>query len=356
LTATLDAPTATRIDRAEALDLLVHAPLLELGRMAFDVKRARHGDRITYVRNRHVNPTNLCVYDCKFCDFAAKPGDSHAYVLNEEEILATLGDSAIREAHIVGGLSPRWGLDRSLALVRAIRSARPELFIKAFTAVEVAYFARMARVNTAEVLHRMVDAGVDLMPGGGAEVLSDRTHQALCQHKATPAEWLAIHEEAHALGLSSNATLLFGHIETDEEIVDHLIALRDLQDRAPGFVSFVPLVYQPGSTRLVSHMVSAPRSLRVVALSRLVLDNIAHIKAYWPTLQVETAAAALNFGADDLDGTLGKERIMQLAGTGSPEQASLRLMQQMADDAGQQLVERDGHFNAIGSPLAWSSS
>lgn len=336
-----------RFGGAEALQLLRGLPLLELGRMAFDAKRRRFGDSVTYVRNRHVNPTNLCVYHCHFCDFAAKKGDAHAYQLSEDDILAQFEDPDIREAHIVGGLWPHWGFDRSIELVRRLRAQRPGLCIKAFTAVEVAYFARMEKMTYEDVLRAMLEAGVDMMPGGGAEVLSDRIHDALFAQKIGAAEWLEIHEKAHRLGLPSNCTLLFGHIETDEEIVDHLITLRDLQERAPGFHSFIPLVYQPGATLVVDRSVPAPRALRIVALARLVLDNIPHVKAYWPSLQIETAVAALNFGADDLDGTVGRERIMQLAGSGSPEHASVELLEKMIRQAGQTPRERDGTFNFV---------
>lgn len=345
-----------RIERDEALSLLRKAPLLELGRRAFTAKQERYGNFITYVHNRHINPTNLCVYTCKFCDFKAKLGDEHAYSLDEDDILEGLRDPALREVHIVGGLWPKWGLQRSLDLVRRIRRERPHLSIKAFTAVEVSYFARMERTDTETVLKKMIDASVELMPGGGAEVLTERIHRELYEQKIGPNEWLDIHEEAHRLALPSNATLLFGHIETDEEIVDHLFRLRDLEDRAPGFQSFIPLAYQPGKSGLRKRLVSAPRCLRIVALSRLVLDNIPHIKAYWPTLQEETAAAALCFGADDLDGTLGEERIMQMAGTESPAARTAEMLTRIASDAGQVAVERDGEFRIASSELAFAAS
>lgn len=349
----MNLPDIRRIDRAEGLSLLREAPLTELGWRAFAVKQARYGNRITFVQNQHVNPTNLCVYSCTFCDFSAKLGDTHAYSLSEKDILKDLVRPAITEAHVVGGLWPKWGLERSLDLVRKIRSLRPDIYIKAFTAVEVAYFARLGRTDVASVLSEMIDAGVDLMPGGGAEVLSDRIHLELYREKIGPREWLGIHETAHRMGLPSNATLLFGHIETDEEVVDHLLQLRRLQDKAPGFQSFIPLAYQPGKSGLRRRMVSAPRCLKVVALSRLLLDNFPHIKAYWPTLQEETATTALNFGADDLDGTLGRERIMQLAGSSSPERQSADLLERMIRHAGQEPAERDGAFEIVGSqPVA----
>lgn len=318
--------------------------------MAFEEKQARFGNRATYINNRHVNPTNLCVYSCRFCDFAAKTGDAHAYVLDEEEILDSLSDPAIREAHIVGGLWPKWGFERSMELVRRIRAHRPDIWIKGFSAVEVAYFARMERTDFATVIERMIEAGVNQMPGGGAEVLSERIHAELYKDKLDPEGWIEVHETAHRLGLHSNATLLFGHIETDEELIGHLFTLRDSQDRVPGFDSFIPLAYQPGKTQLAPRLVSAPRCLRVIAMARLVLDNISHIKAYWPTLQEETAAAALTFGADDLDGTLGKERIMQFADTDSPNRQSAQHLERLIRHAGQEPAERDGAYEIVSEP------
>lgn len=347
----MDVSNGKRLTRKEALGLLQDESLLTLGRMAFDKKRARHGDSITFVRNRHINPTNLCVYSCKFCDFAAKKGDAHAYELEEDAIVQDLSDAPIKEVHIVGGLWPKWGLSRSLDLVRRIREARPNLWIKAFTAVEVTYFAHMERMDLRLVLLAMKEAGVDSMTGGGAEVLSHRIHQELYRDKIGPDEWLDVHGAAHAIGLPSNATLLFGHIETDEEIIEHLFLLRALQDKTAGFQSFIPLAYQPGETKLVSRMASAPRCLRIIAISRLVLDNVPHIKAYWPTLQIETAVAALNFGADDLDGTLGTERIMQMACTESPAELSTAMLERMIVQAGQQPIERDGAYNIADTPV-----
>lgn len=339
-----------RIGRGEALECLQRVPFHELGEAAFAQKRARYGDRVTFVRNRHINPTNLCENACRFCAFSARPGDTHAYVLDESRILEDLQDPALREAHIVGGLHPQWDFKRSLGLIRLIRQSRPGLWIKAFTAVEVAYFARLEGHGGVErILGALQEAGVDQLPGGGAEVLSERVHQLLCKDKIGPAQWLDIHRTAHRMGLPSNATLLFGHLERDEEIVDHLLQLRALEDTAPGFQAFIPLAFQPGKPGAPARPVAAPRALRVVALARLVLDNIPHIKAYWPSLHLETAAAALNFGADDLDGTLGHERVMNEAGPGMPRRISRGDMARLARDAGQHLAERDGAFELVES-------
>lgn len=336
-----------QLDRQTALDVFRNMPLHALGNRAFEEKRRRYGDTVTYTVNHHINPTNLCVHICKFCDFAAKPKDSHAYIQDEASILDGIKNPDLVEVHVVGGLWPRWGLERSLRLIRSIRSQRAELWIKAFTAVEVAFFAKLEHTTTWEVLSHLKEAGVDALPGGGAEVLSERVHQALYPDKIGPNQWIDIHMEAHQLGLPTNCTLLFGHIESDEEIIDHLFTLHDVQARSGGFDAFIPLAYQPGETRLVSQMASPEKCLRVVAISRLILDNIAHIKAYWPTLQLETAAVALNFGADDLDGTLGLERIMQFASTKAPTAMLPTGMAQLIADSGQRPCRRDGRFQLI---------
>ena len=342
-----------RITADEALLLLDQWPLHNLGRLAFARKRALHGDVATYVVNKQINPTNLCVHACSFCDYAAKPGDAHAYTLEEDEILASLAEEPeLTEVHIVGGLWKTWNLDRSLALVARIRREYPDLWIKAFTAVEVDFFAKTTKSDWRTVLTALRQAGVDGLPGGGAEVLNERIHQELYAAKMGPDKWIAIHELAHQLGMPTNATLLFGHIETSQEIVDHLVTLRDLQDRAPGFEAFIPLAFQPGQTGLRTSLVSPMRCLRVIAVARLVLDNIPHIKAYWPTLQLETGIAALTFGADDLDGTLGRERIMQLAGTGAPQGMASGFMERLIREAGQTPIRRNGRFGLLATPPA----
>lgn len=337
-----------RLDRGQGLELLQTLPLLQLGRMAFERKRALHGDRVSFVRNRQINLTNRCVNSCRFCGFSVKAEDPAGYELDEEGIAAMVDEPELKEVHIVSGLWPSWDFERSVNLVRVVRARRPDIWIKAFTAVELEYFARVScggDMNT--VISSLIRTGVNQLPAGGAEVFSDRVRRLLCPDKISGKEWLAIHRLAHESGLPSNASLLFGHIETDEEIVDHLLALRELQDATHGFQAFVPLAYQPGKTNVVRRPASSPRCLQIVALSRLLLDNIPHVKAYWPSLQIETAVAALNFGADDLDGTLGRERIMKTAGSPGPEQATTELLERMCRQAGQKLYERDGAYNAV---------
>ncbi len=343
-----------RISASEALLLFQHWPLHDLGALAFARKRALHGDVATFIVNKQVNPTNICVHSCKFCEFAAKPGDAHAYVLEEDDIIASLADPDLAEVHIVGGLWKTWNFERALGLVRRIRATYPALWIKAFTAVEIDFFAKCTKQTWQQVLAQLRDAGMDGLPGGGAEVLSERVHQELYKDKMGPDKYVAVHEAAHEMGITTNCTLLFGHIETDEELVDHLIQLRASQDRTlahgTGFEAFIPLAFQPGETGIRTSLISPMHCLRVIAVARLVLDNIPHIKAYWPTLQMETAVAALTFGADDLDGTIEQERIMHLAGSGAGRGLNVELMFRLIRDAGQVPMRRSGRFDRLMEP------
>ena len=342
-----------RINTAEALTLLRDWPLHDLGALAFARKRALHGDVATFIVNKQVNPTNLCVHDCKFCEFAAKPGDAHEYSLEEDDIIASLADPELTEVHIVGGLWKTWGFDRALALVRRIRATYPDMWIKAFTAVEINFFALTTKQTWQEVLSQLREAGMDGLPGGGAEVLSERIHLELYKAKMGPDKYIAIHEAAHAMGIQTNCTMLFGHIETDEELISHLMQLRESQDRtrdlpgAAGFEAFIPLAFQPGGTGIRQSLISPMRCLRLIAVARLVLDNIPHIKAYWPTLQIETAVTALSFGADDLDGTIEQERIMHLAGSGAGRGVDIEMMYHLIREAGQTPMRRNGRFGRI---------
>ncbi len=336
-----------RISREEALYLLEEAPLSELEQRGFEAKRSIYGDRITYVFNRQVNPTNLCIYTCDFCDFAARPNDARAYEHTVEDILADLSSPGLKEAHLSGGLWKSWGFTKALELVTAIRSTYPTLWIKGFTAVEVQFFCDQSKLSPRAVLERLKEAGLNVLPGGGAETLSRRLHAAHYPQKIGPDRWLEIHETAHHVGLSSNATLLFGYAETPEEIVDHLLQLRESQERSRGYESVIPLAYQPGTTQLSGSEVSRERCLRVIAVARLVADNISHVKAYWPTLRLETTAKALAFGADDIDGTIGRERIMHAAGSATPAGLDAAAIETLIRGAGQYPVQRDGDFSVI---------
>lgn len=338
-----------RLDEATALALFSDATparLFELRRLANAARVARHGRRASFVDNLQINPSNVCVRDCKFCGFAAKPGESHAYVQTEDEIFASVDRHAPREVHIVGGLNHEWGYTRSLALVAALRERYPALYIKAFTAVEMHWFARTAKLPLETVLTAMRAAGMNGMPGGGAEMFSERIRQAHFRHKLGADDWLDVHERAHRLGIPSNATMLFGFGESLEERLHHLFRLRELQDHTGGFVSFIPLAMQYGADS--AREISPAENLRVIAMSRLVLDNIPHIKAYWPMIGLQTAAAGLSWGADDLDGTIGMEKVAHASGAPTPKLVARGEMQRLIELAGFEPVERGGDYRPLG--------
>ena len=325
---------------------LFDAPLLELGRLADAVARDRHGDRVFFTVNRQLNPTNVCVLACKFCDYAKKPGAEGAYTMTEAEIRAHV-DPEITEIHVVGGLHNKWRFDDYLDVIRWVKAVKPSLSVKAYTAVEIDFFCRLTRQPVEWVLERLREAGLDALPGGGAEVFSERVRRELFYQKIGAKRWLEIHEIAHRMGIPSNATLLYGHIETRAERVQHLIDLRELEDRSPGFFAFIPLAFQPGVTGLVRRQASAIDDLKTIAISRLVLDNFAHVKSYWIMLGQDTAAAAINFGASDLDGTIGQEKIAHAALARSPVGMAEAGMVHMIHEAGKCPVQRDALYRVV---------
>jgi aminodeoxyfutalosine synthase len=298
------------------------------------------------VLNRQLNPTNLCVLSCKFCDFAAKKGDAHAYEMTMDEILAH-GNEDIDEIHIVGGLHPKWKLDDYVEIVRRLHEAYPALHIKAWTAVEIDWFTKISKKSLEEVFGILKEAGMVAMPGGGAEVFSDRIRRELYPNKMGHDRWFEIHRKAHELGIRSNCTLLYGHVETLEERVSHMIQVRELQDETGGFFSFIPLEYQLGTTMLVDRPPSADDGLRTIATARLLLDNFDHVKAYWVMLGEETASLALHFGASDVNGTLEDEKIAHMALAESPAGLAREQLLRMIRDAGKVAVERDALYNVV---------
>ena len=335
-----------RLTREEALGLFHTNDLLRLGRLADEAKRVRWGNRAHFVINRQINPTNLCVLSCRFCDFATKRGRPNAYEMTIEEILARCSPE-LREVHIVGGLHPEWRWEYYLEMLRAITSRFPQIQIKAWTAVEIDYFSKKFRLSVEEVLRQLQAVGLAALPGGGAEVFSERVRKALFPFKIGAPRWLEIHRTAHRLGLPTNATLLYGHLETYEERVDHLLALRAVQNETRGFMSFIPLAYQPGKTQVVTRQASAIEDLKTIAIARLLLDNMPHIKAYWVTMGEEIASAALHFGADDVDGTIGEERIMHAAEADSPVSLTRERLIDLIREAGCIPVERDALYRTI---------
>jgi aminodeoxyfutalosine synthase len=336
-----------RLDAANGLACLETDDVLALGRMADRVKQQKSGDWVYFVINRYINPTNLCVLSCSFCDFARKRGEPGAFERSADEIVEMI-DPDIREVHVVGGHHPDWPFEYYEDLVRTIRRERPLAQIKAFTAAEIDYFWRRWKIEPREALRRLRAAGLHSMPGGGAEVFSPRLQKTLrFTGKAGGDRWLEIHRIAHGLGIRSNATILYGHVETYAERVDHLLRLRALQDETAGFLTFVPLLYQVGETKLVPRQASPLESLKMVATSRLLLDNFPHVEAYWVMLGEPTASIALNFGADDVNGTLVDERIAHSAGAESPAGLAREQILRMIRDAGRVPVERDALYTVV---------
>ncbi len=335
-----------RLTLEDGMKMLTTEDLPSLGNMADHVKRKKSGNYAYFVINRQVNPTNLCVLTCKFCDFAKKKGDEGAYEMSMDQILGMLNDE-MHEVHIVGGHHPDWPFEHYLNIVKTIHEKFPNMQIKAFTAAEFDYFEKRWKVPVAEAMARLKEVGLRALPGGGAEVFSDRVRKILFPGKAGYTRWLEIHRTAHKMGLRSNATLLYGHIETFEERIRHMMMLRELQDETGGFFSFIPLEYQIGDTHLVPRQASAIDNLRTIAASRLMLDNFPHIKAYWIMMSEEAACMALNFGADDMDGTIGKELIAHAAKASSPVGLAKEHLVRLIRDAGKIPVERDAMYNHV---------
>ncbi len=341
---------AERVSSDEAFALaeqITPERLHALGRAALANRRLRYGERATFVFNLQINPANICGARCTFCNYAASRNDPHAYVMSEEEILEKVAQLKPTEAHIVGGLNQVWPYERNLALVRMLRGQYPDLHIKAYTAVEIAYFAKTIRKSETFVLNELKDAGVEALPGGGAEIFSDRLWQQHWKNKIGPSKWVHIHQLAHGLGLQTNATMLFGFGDTWTERIEHLLTLRRAQDQSKGFVCFIPLAFQPGEGRFVSQGPTPLETLAVSAIARIVLDNVPHIKSYWPMSGVETAAAGLSWGADDMDGTISEEKIAHLAGATTPKGLARERMTETIQMAGFEPVERDGKFGII---------
>ena len=336
-----------RLSFEDGLRLFETQDFIAVGRMADYVKRQWSGDKVYFATNVHVNPTNICVLTCTFCDFAKKdintPG---AYEMSMEQILGLINDE-ISEVHIVGGHHPTWPFEHYEEMLRTIHERYPNTNIKAFTAAEIDYFWRRWKISPEESLARLKAAGLQSMPGGGAEVFSDRMHKLIYPGKARPQRWLEIHRLAHSMGIPSNATLLYGHVETYEERVQHLLMLRELQDETGGFLTFIPLEYQVGDTHLVPRHASPIDDLKTLAAARLLLDNFPHIKSYWVMIGEETASISLNFGADDMDGTIGEERIAHAARAASPLGLARERMVRLIRDAGRIPVERNALYQVV---------
>jgi aminodeoxyfutalosine synthase len=340
-----------RLSSEDGIAMYRSPDLLVVGWLANEVREKRHGNVTYYNVNRHINPTNVCVAHCKLCAFGRDPNAPGAYTFALEEIYSR-AEQGVREGatefHIVGGLHPDLSFEHFLELIRGLKQRFPSVHLKAFTMVEVGYFARIAKLSIADTLRKMKDAGVDSLPGGGAEIFHPRVRKIICDHKVSGQMWLSIARQAHENGLRSNATMLYGHVETEEERVDHLIKLRELQDETHGFVAFIPLAFHPDNTGL-SHIPKPTgyADLRNIAVARLLLDNFEHIKAYWIMLTPSVAQIALRFGANDLDGTVVEEKIYHDAGAKTSEFTPRAELERLIRAAGRVPVERDTLYRPV---------
>jgi aminodeoxyfutalosine synthase len=340
-----------RLSFDDGLFLSESADLFTLGELANLVRERKNGNFTYYNVNTHLNPTNVCVYRCTFCAFRADLKSAKGYVMSDEQILERAAEAERRgatELHIVGGLHHQLPYDWYLNVVRIIHRAHPRLHLKAYTAVEWDWFAQLTGRTTRDILAEFKDAGLGSLPGGGAEIFHPEVRDQICEHKADADAWLRIHREAHELGLRSNATMLYGHIEEPRHRIDHLLRLRELQDETGGFQTFIPLAFHPDNTKL-SHIPKASglTDLKVMALSRVMLDNFPHVKAYWVMLGIKTAQIALSFGADDLDGTVVHEKIYHDAGSDTPQELTVAEIRRLIEEAGRVPVERDTLYREV---------
>ncbi|MBO4992959.1 MAG: aminofutalosine synthase MqnE [Alistipes sp.] len=342
-----------RLSFDEALTLWQQAPLWRLGELAVRRKRAISGEKVFYNKNFHIEPTNLCVFNCKFCSFRQPKGSPKAWDMTMEEVeqmVRSFRGKGITEMHIVGGVHPEHGLDYYCDMIRRVKAILPEAAVKAFTAIELSYMIRKAGLTIDEGLQRLIEAGMEAIPGGGAEIFDEKIRAEICPEKGSTAEWFEVHAAAHRLGIKTNATMLYGHIEGVEHRVDHLIRLREQQDRTGGFNAFIPLKYRNfGNSMSAIGEVPIVDDLRTLAMSRLILDNVPHIKAYWVMYGKQTTEMALAFGADDIDGTIDDStKIYSMAGADDQRpRMSVEDMQQMVERAGFVAIERDTHYNEI---------
>ncbi len=341
----------TRISDEDCLTLYQSSDLIGLGEIANIVRERKNGNRTYYNINRHINYSNVCYVECKFCEFGQPKSSPKSYLLTLEEMQKTAriaADAGATELHMVGGLHPDYKIDYYENMLREMKKISANLHLKAFTAVEIDYFSKVSKLSVEDTLKRLMAAGLDSIPGGGAEIFAEKTRKEICPNKISGERWLDIHRSAHKVGLRSNATMLYGHIETNEDRVDHLKKLRDLQDETGGFQTFIPLSFIPFDTPM-AHIPEPTglTDLKQIAVSRIYLDNFDHIKTYWIMSGLKMAQLALSFGADDLDGTVTQERIVHMAGAKTPEALSAETIQKLIREAGRDPVERDTLYNVI---------
>lgn len=343
-----------RLSFKEGVALYRSNDLLVLGYLANHVRENLHGKRTYFNVNRHINPTNVCVASCRLCAFGRKPDAPGAYTMALEEAFRIAGEGwteAVTEFHIVGGLHPDLPFQYYVDLIRGLKERFPTVHLKAFTAVEIAYYSQITNLSIREILERLKEAGLGSLPGGGAEIFAPQVRRVICDHKIGAYTWLKVHRTAHELGLHSNATMLYGHIESAEDRVDHLLQLRNLQDETHGFLTFIPLAFHPANTelgRLGNHRETTGfMDLKNVAISRLLLDNFPHIKAYWIMMTPRVAQVALRFGADDIDGTVVEEKIYHDAGATTPQVMTRQQILRLIREAGREPFERDTLYRPV---------
>lgn len=353
-----------RLEKADGLALYAAKNLLGLGRLANWHARRRHGRSVYYVSNGHINYSNFCTLSCAFCSFFRRKGRDRRdggyemtleQVFDEAERIAARGAT---EVHVVGGLHPDFPFEYYIGMLKGIRARHPKLGLKCFTAIEIYHLATLAKLSPAETLAALKEAGLDSLPGGGAEILDDELRKIICRGKETSAEWLDLHRAAHKLGIPSNATMLHGHYETIEQRVEHLLQLRALQDETGGFMAYIPLSYHPDNNPLkVERGPSGAAELRTYAVSRLLLDNVPHVKSYWVMLGLHIAQLALSYGASDFDGTVVQEKIYHMAGATTPQELTVADLHRLIREAGGEPVERDHLYRRIRrgtkGPLDW---
>lgn len=340
-----------RLSFEEGVRLYRSNNLVALGSMGNIARERKNGNKAYYIYNQHINYSNICVNLCRFCAFGKERKDPAAYEMTIEEIVEKIRErinEPISEVHIVGGLNPDLPYSYYLEMLKEIKKARPSLHIQAFTVVEIAHLADIAEKSVATVLEELKEAGLGSIPGGGAEVFSSRIREKLCPKKLSPEGWLNTAKIAHKRGLRSNATMLYGHIETYEERIEHLMALREAQDEIGGFLTFIPLAFHPGNTDLETlSPTTGFEDLKNIAVARLMLDNFDHIKAYWIMIGPKIAQIALSFGADDIDGTVIEEKITHMAGAETSQALTRKELEQLIREAGREPVERDTLYNEI---------
>jgi aminodeoxyfutalosine synthase len=342
----------TRLELADGIRLFDSPDLLAVGWLANRERERRHGRRAYFNHNIRLEATNVCVASCLFCSFARlKPGDPGAYTMSLDQAwdkLRSRSDQPLTEVHVVNGLHPDLPFSYYTDLLRGFKKIRPGIHLKCFTAVEIAFFADLYGKTDEQVLRELMDAGLDSLPGGGAEIFAERVRRKIAHDKCGTDRYLSIHRLAHGLGIKSNVTMLYGHIETAEERVDHMLRARALQDETGGFQAFIPLAFHPDNNQMRKLPApSAADTLRVHAVARLMLDNIAHVKAFWIATGVDVAQTALWFGVDDLDGTVQEEKIYHMAGSKTPEGMTVRELERLIVAAGRQPMERDTFYNLV---------